>query len=138
MQPTSRVASLLRDDQNLRNNGETIQWRRAGRRASPYRRTGCHANVVPRVNVPLFKNSRRFFFPLGKGKRESEAPGRGGKPGMVSVGNLGLGGAKHSFSRSKFPPRNKGAHQGGQATLRFLEGFLEGSLTLKVLLRRHL
>ena len=39
--------SLFRDDQNLRNNCVTVQWRRAGCRASPYRHPGCHANVVP-------------------------------------------------------------------------------------------
>ena len=39
--------SLLRDDQNLRDNRVTVQWRRAGCRASPYRHPGCRANVVP-------------------------------------------------------------------------------------------
>ena len=39
--------SLLRDDQNLRDNRVTVQWRRAECRASPYRHPGCHANVVP-------------------------------------------------------------------------------------------
>ena len=38
--------SLLRDDQNLRDNRVTVQWRRAGCRASPYRHPECHANVV--------------------------------------------------------------------------------------------
>ena len=40
-------APLLRDDQNLRDNRVTVQWRRAGCRVSPYRHPGCHANVVP-------------------------------------------------------------------------------------------
>ena len=39
--------SLWRDDQNLRDHRVTVQWRRAGCRASPYRHPGCHANVVP-------------------------------------------------------------------------------------------
>ena len=41
--------SLLRDDHNLRNSYScvTVQWRRAGRRASPDRHPGWHANVVP-------------------------------------------------------------------------------------------
>ena len=39
--------SLLRDDPNLRNTRMIIQWRCAGRRASPYRHPGWHANVAP-------------------------------------------------------------------------------------------
>ena len=38
---------VIRDDQNLRDNRVTVQWWRAGCRASPYRHPGCHANVVP-------------------------------------------------------------------------------------------
>ena len=37
---TSATSPLLRDEQNLRNNCVTVQWRRAGRRASPYRHPG--------------------------------------------------------------------------------------------------
>ena len=39
--------SLLRDDLNLRHNSVTAQWRCTGSRASPYRHSGWHANVVP-------------------------------------------------------------------------------------------
>ena len=37
---------LLRDDRNLHNNCVTVQWRRAGCRASPYRHPRCHTNVT--------------------------------------------------------------------------------------------
>ena len=42
------IASLLliRDDQNLRDNRVTVQWWRAGRRASPYHHPRCHPNFV--------------------------------------------------------------------------------------------
>ena len=51
--------SLLKDDQNLRDNRVTVQWRRAGCRASPYRHPGCHANVVPPgLRSPPLKNAR--------------------------------------------------------------------------------
>ena len=45
--PLGTSPSLLKDDQNLCDNRVTVQWRRAGCRASPYRHPGCHANVVP-------------------------------------------------------------------------------------------
>ena len=45
--PSTTQPSLLRDDQNLRDNRVTVQWRRTGCRASPYRHPGCHVNVVP-------------------------------------------------------------------------------------------
>ena len=52
--------SFLRDDQNLRDNHVTVQWRRAGcsLRASPYRHPGYHANVVPGLRSPPLKNAR--------------------------------------------------------------------------------
>ena len=51
----SDITFFVKGQQNLRDNRVTVQWRRAGCRASPYRHPGCHANVVP----PGFGKSQR-------------------------------------------------------------------------------
>ena len=45
-------SSLLRDDQNLRDNRVAVQWRRAGCRESLYRQPDVTRMSFPRVKVP--------------------------------------------------------------------------------------
>ena len=57
--------SSLRENQNLCNNCVTVQWRRAGRRASPYRHPSNTRMSFPRVEVPLpFRNARIYDTPM--------------------------------------------------------------------------
>ena len=58
------ITCFVKDDQNLLDNRVTVQGRRAGCRASPYRHPGCHANVVPPVQGPLFKKGPTKVHPF--------------------------------------------------------------------------
>ena len=91
--------------------------------------TSLNLHILP---VPFGRVPFRFFQLIGGGGGSEPSGGRR----TSSKGELLARRGKDRLDSSTAPCM-KGAHQGGHATARFLEGFLEGSLK-EVLLRRVL